>query len=57
MTEGGREKGEYREDDGEAKPRGLLVVLGCVRRRTCTCTLSTRWSAGGLRTARGRRDV
>ena len=33
---------------GMAKPHGLLVPLGCARRRACTCGLSTRWCAGGL---------
>ena len=31
-----------------AKPHGLLVPLGCARRRACTCGLSTRYSPGGL---------
>ena len=44
-------------DGNMAKPRGLLVALGCVRRRTCTCALSTWCSPRGLRTARGRGDV
>ncbi len=44
-------------DGNMAKPRGLLVPLGCARRRACTCGLSTWCSPRGLRTARGRRDV
>ena len=50
-------KSPARGDGNMAKPRGLLVMLGCARRRACTCILSTWCSPRGLRTARGRRDV
>ena len=53
----GRGKSPSRGDGNMAKPRGLLVMLGCARRRACTCILSTWCSPRGLRTARGRRDV
>ena len=31
-----------------ARAHGLLVPLGCARRRACTCGLSTPCCAGGL---------
>ena len=40
-----------------AKPRGLLVPLGCARRRACACGLSTRYCPGGLRWGRAPWDV
>ena len=54
--------GENREDEPRgrnnmAKPRGLLVSLGCARRRACACDLSTRYCPGGLRRGRAPWDV
>ena len=43
--------------DNMAKPRGLLVPLGCARHRACTCGLSTGCSLRDLRGALGASDV
>ena len=56
-TQGRETKTDSKGNDNMAKPHGLLVMLGCVRRRTCTCILSTRCSPGGLQGTQGSWDV